>query len=1145
MTVSLLQVSAAGFAQRVTLSGKQLSLEQVFKEITKQTGYQVFYADKNIDAKKMLQVNFRNSALTEVMDKCLDNQVLSYIIEDKSIVIRVKEHSVLERVMSYINSIDVKGTVLDENGEPLPKATIKVKGTDHIVFTNENGVFQFTNIAENAVLQVFYLGYKTKEITGAELKSNPSVQMEVKAGELKEVSVMVNTGYQHIPKERATGSFTQINNETLNKQVGGNILDRLNGIANGVAFDANKNRPAVTVRGLSSINGPMAPLVILDNFPYEGDVNNINPNDIENISILKDAAAASIWGARAGNGVIVITTKKGAFDQPLKIGFNSNVSITARPDLFDLKQMSTNDFIDFEQRMYELGAYKSKETDKKKEELSEVIELLIAAREKKITDAQAKAGIDALRGIDSRNDAMKYLYNTAAEQQYALSFQGGNKQMTYNISGGYDRSVSSLSEKYNKVNLRAANVFKPIDKLQISTSLYYTKSNSQSGKPGYSANGIGKTIYPYTRLMDENGEAMPLHVYRKAYTDTAGMGRLLDWKYYPLEDYKHNTTETNLQSILASLGLRYELIKGLSLDLKYQYENQQIKTENLKDLESFDTRDLINQFSKLDRKTGIVTYNAPYGSQLDKSNAAVVSHNARLQADFNRTFEDHNIAALAGTEVRQISRTSGRNIIYGYDEETLRTGKTDYLNPYPSFIDGSKLYLFDGLKAEEWRNNYVSFFGNASYTYKRKYTLSGSMRKDMSNLFGVKTNEKGVPLWSVGSSWNISDESFYNLSFLPYLKLRTTYGLSGNLDSRRSAITTIRSGGTAFYTNLPQSFIENYPNPELRWEKVKMFNIGADFQLINNVLSGSVEYYHKSGVDLFGRSEMDYTTTGAGEMIKNAANMMGRGVDVELNTKIIDRTFKWTQLFNFNYNSNKVTKYLLKNAVASDLVNDGINVFTPLVGQPVFSVISLKWAGLDPLTGDPQGYLNGQVSKDYREFIGAKSKMSDLVFNGSSTPVVFGNLMNTWSWKDLALTVNITYKMGHYFRRTSVNYIELTGNKGRGHSDYANRWQKPGDEKHTDVPSFVYPVDKERDQLYAASEALVSKADHIRLQFVNLSYSLKKANWSKLPFQQVQVFTNASNLGILWRANQFGIDPEYSKTYSPAASYSLGLRADF
>lgn len=1145
MTVSLLQVSAAGFAQRVTLSGKQLSLEQVFKEITKQTGYQVFYADKNIDAKKMLQVNFRNSALTEVMDKCLDNQVLSYIIEDKSIVIRVKEQSVLERVMSYINSIDVKGTVLDENGEPLPKATIKVKGTDHIVFTNENGVFQFTNIAEDAVLQVFYLGYKTKEVKVAELKSNPSVQMEVKAGELKEVSVMVNTGYQHIPKERATGSFTQINNEALNKQVGGNILARLNGIANGVAFDTNKNRPAVTVRGLSSINGPMAPLVILDNFPYEGDVNNINPNDIENISILKDAAAASIWGARAGNGVIVITTKKGAFDQPLKIGFNSNVSITARPDLFDLKQMSTNDFIDFEQQMYELGAYKSKETDKKKEELSEVIELLIAAREKKITDAQAKAGIDDLRGIDSRNDAMKYLYNTAVEQQYALSFQGGNKQMTYNISGGYDRSVSSLSEKYNKVNLRAANVFKPVDKLQISTSLYYTKSNSQSGKPGYSANGIGKTIYPYTRLMDENGEAIPLHVYRKAYTDTAGMGRLLNWKYYPLEDYKHNTTETNLQSILASLGLRYELIKGLSLDLKYQYENQQIKTENLKDLESFDTRDLINQFSKLDRKTGIVTYNAPYGSQLDKSNAAVVSHNARLQADFNRTFEDHKLAALAGTEVRQISRTSGRNIIYGYDEETLRTGKADYLNPYPSFIDGSKLYLFDGLKAEEWRNNYVSFFGNASYTYKRKYTLSGSMRKDMSNLFGVKTNEKGVPLWSVGSSWNISDESFYNLSFLPYLKLRTTYGLSGNLDSRRSAITTIRSGGTAFYTNLPQSFIENYPNPELRWEKVKMFNIGADFQLINNVLSGSVEYYHKSGVDLFGRSEMDYTTTGAGEMIKNAANMMGRGVDVELNTKIIDRTFKWTQLFNFNYNSNKVTKYLLKNAVASDLVNDGINVFTPLVGQPVFSVISLKWAGLDPLTGDPQGYLNGQVSKDYREFIGAKSKISDLVFNGSSTPVVFGNLMNTWSWKDLALTVNITYKMGHYFRRTSVNYIELMGNKGRGHSDYANRWQKPGDEKHTDVPSFVYPVDKERNQLYGASEALVSKADHIRLQFVNLSYSLKKANWSKLPFQQVQVFTNASNLGILWRANQFGIDPEYSKTYSPAASYSLGLRADF
>ena len=1148
LTASLLQVSAAGFAQKITLSKKQISLEQLFREVAKQTGYQIFYADKSLDAQKRIDVNFKNTTLTEVMELCLQKQDLSYAIEDKSIVIRVKEKSILDKVVAYMNAMDVNGRVLDETGQGLPKATIKIKGTERTVLTNEKGEFQLHNIEENAILQVFYIGYQTKEISAAGLKLNPSIQLEVKAGELDEVKVMVNTGYQQIPKERATGSFNLIDNATLNKQVGGNILDRLDGVTSSVSFDKGKDRPKLTVRGVSTINGSMAPLIVLDNFPYEGDIENINPNDIESVSILKDAAASSIWGARAGNGVIVIVTKKGKYNQPLKIQFNSNVTVTGKPDLFDLKQMSTSDFIDFEQKMFAAGAYKVQENDKKRPGLSEVIELLIAARDQKITADQAKSGIDALRGIDSRNQISKYMYKAAVNQQYALNLQGGAEKMTYMISGGYDRNLSVLSEKYDRMNLRAANTFRPIDKLQISTSLYYTNSHTSSGNPGYKMNSFdAKRIYPYTQLADEQGNAIPFHMYRKTYTDTAGMGKLMDWRLYPLENYKHNVTKVNLQSVMANVGLNYQLIKDLSVDLKYQYENQQRKTNIFQDLDSYETRDLLNSFSKLNRKTGIMTYNAPYGAILNRDVQSIISQNGRLQLNYNKKVGDHQIVALAGTEVRQISIAKNAYTTYGYDEENLRSGKPDFMNGYPNFISGNNQFLYPGLGADELLNNFVSLFGNAAYTYKNKYTLSGSIRKDMSNLFGVKTNEKGVPLWSAGASWNLSDESFYNLAFLPYLKLRTTYGVSGNLDSRKTAVLTLQSAGSAFYTGFPQSVISQFPNNELRWERVNMFNIGADFGLINNVLSGSIEYYHKKGQDLFGMDDMDYTTTGIARITRNVADMVGNGIDVELRANLIDRTFKWSQQLNFSYNTNKVTKYLLRSASGGDYVNDGLKLAPlPLVGQPVFSIVSHRWAGLDPLTGDPQGYLNGEVSKDYKGFIGANSKISDMVFSGSSTPTVFGNFMNTLSWKELSLTVNLSYKMGHYFRRQSVNYTTLvSGSANGGHADYAQRWQQPGDEKHTNVPSFVYPNNADRSGFYNTSEILVSKADHIRLQFVNLAYSLKKSHWSKLPVEQVQFFANGSNLGILWRANKFGIDPEYNNEFNPKASLSLGLKADF
>lgn len=1142
MVACFFEVSAS-LAQKLTYQQNGVSLEELFKEITKQTGYEFFYADKGMNASAPIDVNFKNTSIKEVLNISLKNQPLTYFIEENTIVIRIKED---KDQNSTIRIIDIRGKVLNEKGLPLSNVTIKVKGTNRTTIADNNGEFQFTDLADADVLQFNYLGYVVDEISVASFKLTNSIQLELKSDELEEVQIMVSTGYQTIPKERATGSFTQISNAELNEQVGPNILNRLTGVANSVQFDRAANRTSLTVRGLSTINASKEPLIILDNFPYDGNIENINPNDIESVSILKDAAASSIWGARAGNGVIVITTKKGRLNQPIKINFNSSVSITGKPDLFDLNQMSTSDFIDAEAYVFSKGRYATQEKNNTKPELSEVIELLIAHRDKKISDTELTNGMDALRGLDSRNDAKKF-YSNAVDQQYSLSLQGGSDKVTYLVSGGYDRNISNLSNKSDRINLRASNMFKPLKDLEISTSLYYTNSSSNSGKPGYGINSIGgRKIYPYSVLLDEQGNGLPVNVYRKSYTETVDP-QTQDWNFYPFEDYKHNTTKSNLQNIIANIGVNYKLMDGLAIDLKYQYQNEQSKGKNLQDLNSFATRDLLNRTAYYDI-TGQFKTKAPYGSILSNSTSNVVSQNARAQLNYSKTFNnDHSIDALAGTEVRSVEAGNNGYNVYGYNEENLTSGRTDFNSPYTDFVTGSKTpTIYDGIRAGQTHYNYVSFFGNAAYTYKRKYTFSGSVRKDQSNLFGVRSNEKGVPLWSAGTSWNLSDEDFYTSDFIPYLKLRATYGVSGNLDPKKSAITTLYYASVAApYTNLPQSFIDEYPNPDLRWEQVRMVNLGLDFSLIKNVLSGSIEYYTKKGTDLFGPAETDYTTTGVGSMTKNVANMKAKGIDLELRSQILDRDFKWSQNLNFSYNKNEVTEYFQSSLQGSDFLSNGSTI-SPMVGQPVYSIVSQPWAGLDPLTGDPRGYFNGEISSDYKNFIGSGSLISNLIFNGSSVPTVFGNFANTLSYRDLSLTVNVSYKMGYYFRRSSVNYSDMIDFSAQGgHSDYAQRWQNPGDELHTDVPSFVYTTNRDRANFYSSSEVLVSKGDHIRLQFINLAYNLRKNNIPGLPFQQVQLFANASNLGVIWKSNKYDIDPDYNNTFNPKGMFSLGFRADF
>ncbi|HEU0227029.1 MAG TPA: carboxypeptidase-like regulatory domain-containing protein [Arachidicoccus soli] len=442
------------------------------------------------------------------------------------------------RVISETAKISLSGAIL----------LLKKSGTQCI--TNKKGEFSIQLKTDNDTLLVKYLGYKSKTLIISD-QQNPLLII-LQKGNSKLHEIIVSTGYQKIPEERATGSFDFIDQNLIDQQVGTDVLSRLESIANGVMVDRSTNSDRMMIRGLSTIRGPKKPLIILNNFPYEGDISNINPNDVKSITILKDAAAASIWGTRAGNGVIVINTKDGSYNKPISIEVNTNITIGQKPDLSYLRIMSSQDFINVEKYLFSKGYYNSIENSSSYPPLSPAVELLIAERDGKISQSEMDEGIKSLANHSVYSDMNQYLYQEAVKQQYAISMKGGSLKNAWILSTGYDRNISDLDAKYNRLNLHLENKYKPITNLEIKAGLYITKTNTQEGKPTYNdIKTSSGSLPPYTRLADNNGNPIPFYMdYRQTYIDTVGDGKLLDWKYYPLEDYQYTSNKVNTLDLL-------------------------------------------------------------------------------------------------------------------------------------------------------------------------------------------------------------------------------------------------------------------------------------------------------------------------------------------------------------------------------------------------------------------------------------------------------------------------------------------------------------------------------------------------------------------------------------------------------------------
>lgn len=1154
---SLMQVSAAGLAQKISLSESNTPLKNVLTLLRQQSGFVFLYSDDVLKLAKPVNIKVKGEDFQLVLDKIFKSQPLTYTITDNIITVkankqnasnnRVEEPSVFDWIVSGVSNINVRGRIVDSLGNPLVGASVTIKGTGRSVRTDGNGAFYFGNVGENEKLVIGYVGYQTRELNAT--SDLGVVMMSVTDSKLDEI--VISTGYQKIPKERAAGSFSVVRSDDMRGKLQTNILDRLEGMAAGLT--TYKNR--VQVRGVSTLTttgNTSTPLFVVDGVPFEGSLDAINPNDIASVTVLKDATAASIYGTRSANGVIVITTKGGTTG-PLRISVNSSVKFTPLPDRDYLNLMSSEEFVNYQSEVYNMPGNGTLVPDPRKA-YNDVWALLYARKKGSITEEQLQQQLDVYRHND-RYDQVKdeLLRSNALTQQHNISFSGGSDIHTYNYSVNYLQTNPYEKEQNSKrfgFNLKNSFNLTKWMKADIGILGSNTSDKYNNGFSGYNNLMGGKASYYMLRNPDGTA-AQWYDTKSQQEIDRLNGLKLQDETYRPLNEISRASLDSNSKYINFNIGASFKILKGLTFDARYQSERTQQYRKQLYNKDANVVTKMVNDATAIDAAGKIVNY-IPTGAQLNETRGELNSYTLRGQFNYNLKLNGiHDIQAIAGAERRKMKGSSTNIVKYGYDDFNLTYKPIDELvlrqtiNGTQSLNDGRFNFVPTELGFTQPEDRFVSFYGNASYTYKQKITALASIRMDQSNLFGTDPKYQYKPLWSAGLLYVISERQ---LDWLDRLAIRGTYGISGNISKLSGPYLIAKDElSTNYYTGQIQSNIISPPNSGLRWEKTKVTNVGVDFSVLDRRLSGSLEFYNKSTSDLITAQTSD-PTLGWASIVRNYADMFNRGIDITLTSvNIRSSAIKWTSTVNFNYNKNEITN--LTNA--SNTVTTYVFSAQNRVGKPMGAIYSVKYAGLNNL-GKPKA-----LTSDDKEVTSLNNiTVNDLVYQGTVTPPYSASLLNTIKYKSFELFFMFQYYGGHVMRDVVAPYLSqqlelfYNTNMDRG---LLNSWRKPGDELNPEiVPAYQFGASSAVTYLWSAADRNVVKADYIKLRDITLSYNLPASLIKNPIIRGVRLSLQIQN-AWRWTANDKHLDPEVweGSTLSPTRgnlippTYTAGVSVNF
>ncbi len=1164
---------------KVTLQLKNASVKTFFSEMKRQTGLDFMCSADLAKHLRPITLNVKNADMSQVLNEVLGDQNCQWTRKGDIVMLT-------RQTKKFTGNRLLKGTVKDEDGEPVIGAFVKVDGTNVQTVTDANGYYQVRVPADRCLVTYGYLGMESSSYHLAAGEGNASHHVVmVSSNELKDVMV---TGYQTISRERATGSYSIIGKEELERRHSSNLADALDGLVPGMqSQDDGRGGKKFTIRGTSTMNANKTPLVVVDGYPImdNNDVDyklssnpnltaleRINPDDVESITVLKDAAAASIWGARSANGVIVITTKKGKKKNAVEVEAGTQFTIGAKQNVQHLTNLATSrQTINYQKWIFQNG-YLGEEYTPILDNINNCISPSEALLYQgmywgTISEEEMNAQLEKLAQLDNRKQISKYMLQTPVISKTHASVSANIGGWDTRASLQYEHEEGDFIGRHdNTWKADWQNSYRFNKMFTVNLGLNLVNSNRHSSQISYSdlAN-----IAPYEMLLNEDGSYAAN--WSPSYNSHL-LGTLYDWSgfsyhnmnYNLLQEARNRRNRINNTQMRTQVGLQVNIIDGLQFNSKFQYETSRYTSTNYYGEESFYVRNMVN-------------YYTPVGDDLQPTGSSVLpmgaisstgkgkNHSALFRNDFSldRVFgEKHAISAVLGNEISNYYYQSWTlPTLYGITATSAGTqGQTGYFDTYDQYQSAISGVPTEGKEhlTDTWNHNrYVSFYGNASYMYDERYGVSVSARSDASNMVTSEAKYRWSPLWSVGAMWNINNEAWLKDSrAINRLALRATYGKNGNAPTMSSARTTINTenGLIDDFTGLYPGSVSDYGNPTLRWEKTAILNLGLDFSLLNNHLFGSVDYYNKKSTDVLGQVSIA-NVNGTSYATFNNAAIRNNGIEVNLGTQGSAGDFGWGANLSWAYNKNEVTKLFIEANNVSDFMNSNY-----IPGYPISSIFTFEYGGMEngmPTIVDNEG--NKTPISDMSVYSDAPEKW--MHYQGTSIAPHTVSLNLSVSWKDLSLSAFLNGRFGGKMRMPKFDYTMLDYYGMRTNLSAPLGDLMDSDGKVVAAPSHAMPlptVDGDGNPLsvfdymywpfyYNALNTSVESSDYIYLSEIDLNYSLPKSlfqgnKWVK----SVEVFGKLENVGLLWTANSKHYNPMYLPgNWEPQLTFTLGANVKF
>jgi TonB-linked SusC/RagA family outer membrane protein len=1197
---------------KVTITVANLSLDNVLSKLEKSAHVKFSYNSRIPQLNQKVSLEANEESLSSVLSRVLKPFNISYVEVSNQIVLQKanpiegfsiteNEHSLLEMLAVEIT---VKGTVLDDKGNPLPGATVMAKGSKVAVLTDYDGNFSIQMPTGTTQLVISYVGMQTKEVTPG--KTRMTITLNELGESLKEV--VITTGYEKTSKRTFTGAISKISGAELKVDGVVDVSRMIEGKAAGVTVQnitgTFGTAPKITVRGSSSIFGDTKPLWVIDGVVQEDIINisfadlasgnsetllssavaGLNANDIQSIEILKDASATSIYGSRSLNGVVVVTTKQGRRDSPLKVSYSVENTMRTVPSYTQYDILNSKESMSIMKEMEQKGYLDVPSTLQGRSGgvyniLSKAINTYVPATDSYLVNNDPVSRNNFLRKYELANtDWFKVLFRPSLTQTHSLSFSGGGKNNTFYASLGYYTDPGwTIADNVKQLSSNIKGTFFINDRLNVTLSTM--ASVRKQGAPGSYESKKDVVFGNVTRDFDINPFNYVLSTSRtlRPY-DEAGNLEYSRNNWAPfniINELENNKLEIDVKDIRFQMDLDYKINKHLTYNLtgsaRYANTSREHKIyegSNVVEAYKAGTEYGVEGVNTTVRNANVFLYKnpgdltaqpisvLPNGGFLRKFTNEMTSYNVRNSVNYRNTFnEKHEVEGFFGTELRSLDRKSDNFTAAGIQYDRGLTAFTDPRIIEKIINEGNSYFGFN-----EERERTVGFFGKVGYTYDRRYTGSITGRYDGSNRQGNSGSGRWLPTYTFSGKWNVTEEKFMqNVKSINNLALRGSYGLTATSGPATNSLAIYKSYITdrlAISDRETGINIDELQNGDLTWEKQFETNIGLDLGMFNNRVQFVTDIYRRKAFDL-----VDYVVTSGigGQRIKqgNNANMETKGLEVGFTTQnIVTDSFKWSTTLNFSVFDQKITK-LENQPSAFDLIDgNGGNA----VGHPRNSIYSYQFKGLNN-----QG-LPTFVQKEGEEDLITGANFQDtenvtdyLKYEGSIEPNKSIGLANTFSYKNWSLYVFVVGSGGNKVRLNQAydsQYDDLTVFT----KDFTNRWINPGDEAFTNVPVIA---DKRlvqnygtQDQLqiayntYNYSDVRIADGDFVRLKNVSLSWEFPKDFKRKLGLSTFTLKGSTVNPWLIYSDKRLnGQDPEFRNTggvaFPVTTQYTFAINLSF